>query len=204
MRYRGFIVATLALLAGLVLLNACTLPAEPEPVIHASPLRGYPPLEVSFDARLSGGTEADIVSYHWDFDDGEFAASASPVHLFESKGEHTVRLTITDTEGKPRVGTLVIHVLNRVPHASFRISPFGAPRDYPVQFDASESYDSDGEIVSYLWDFGDGETAEGMNVEHVFPRQQEDYLITLTVTDEDGASNSTIRTVIVLGCDTCG
>ncbi|MFC2083089.1 PKD domain-containing protein, partial [Candidatus Bipolaricaulota bacterium] len=52
--------------------------------------------------------------------------------------------------------------------------------------------------------FGDGDTAEGMNVEHIFPQQQTEYLVTLTVIDESGAANSSIRTVAVLGCDTCG
>jgi len=73
-----------------------------------------------------------------------------------------------------------------------------------VQFDASESNDPDGVIVSYTWNFGDGASAEGMNVEHIFPQQQTEYLVTLTVIDDNGAANSSIRKVVVLGCDTCG
>ena len=37
-----------------------------------------------------------------------------------------------------------------------------------IVFDASNSYDLDGNIVQYSWDFGDGETAEGKNVEHSY------------------------------------
>ena len=87
--------------------------------------------------------------------------------------------------------------------AEFRLSPFGAPRDHPVTFDASESYDPDGEIAEYVWDFGDGTTATGRRVEHVFPQRRQ-YQVTLTVIDDDGAENRTVRTVTVDGCDTCG
>jgi len=73
-----------------------------------------------------------------------------------------------------------------------------------VQFDASESDDPDGVSVSYIWDFGDGASAEGISVEHIFPQQQTEYLVTLTVTDDSGSANSSIRKVVVLGCDTCG
>ena len=37
-----------------------------------------------------------------------------------------------------------------------------------VKFDASESYDADGEIISYDWDFGDGEQSEGRTIDHIY------------------------------------
>jgi len=37
-----------------------------------------------------------------------------------------------------------------------------------IELDASESYDSDGEIVSYEWDFGDEKTADGKIVKHSY------------------------------------
>lgn len=182
----------------------CFHDLNPMAVISTDLKQGYPPLEVAFNGSGSQGVESAIVSYRWDFDDGGIAETATAVHTFEEKGVHNVVLTVVDEDGVIGSATVVIRVLNRVPHADFRISPFGAPRDYPVQFDATESFDPDGEIVSYHWDFGDGDTAEGMNVEHIFPQQQTEYLVTLTVTDESGAANSSIRTVVVLGCDTCG
>lgn len=98
---------------------------------------------------------------------------------------------------------MAIRVINRIPHAEFHLSPFGAPRDFPVTFDASKSYDPDGEIAEYRWDFGDGTVATGMRVDHVFP-ERTTYRVTLTVIDDEGAENKTVRAVIVDGCDTCG
>ncbi len=194
----------LILAAAAVIVTGCFHDLNPVAVISTDRQRGYPPLRITFDGSGSQGVESSIVSYRWDFDDGVTAETATAAHTFEEKGVHNVVLTVTDSDGLIGSTAKAIHVLNRVPHADFRISPFGAPRDYPVQFDASESYDPDGEIVSYHWDFGDGASAEGMNVEHIFPQQQTEYMVTLTVIDEDGAANNSVRTVVVLGCDTCG
>jgi len=53
-------------------------------------------------------------------------------------------------------------------------------------FDASGSYDIDGEIASYVWDFGDNTTSEGILTEHTYSAPGL-YTVTLTVTDDDGA-----------------
>lgn len=200
---RQYVGLFLVALAALVLAG-CAPTLQPVAVISADRLEGYPPLEVTLDGSPSQGVNAQLVSYLWDFDDGATAQTAAVTHVFEVKGTYVVTLTVTDSDGIIGSTAKTIHVLNRIPHADFRITPFGAPRDYPVQFDASESSDLDGEIVSYLWDFGDGASAEGMQVEHVFPQQQTEYLVTLTIIDDDGAVNHSIRRVVVLGCDTCG
>ena len=65
-----------------------------------------------------------------------------------------------------------------------------------ITFNASSSYDPDGKIVKYEWDFGDGSKAEGKVTTHSYNRPG-DYTVTLTVTDDGGAENSTSRIVTV-------
>ena len=74
---------------------------------------------------------------------------------------------------------------NARPLAAFSASAVsgGAPRT--VRFDGSASTDVDGTIASYLWDFGDGESASGMVVEHVFPDDTA-RVVTLVVVDNGG------------------
>ncbi len=60
--------------------------------------------------------------------------------------------------------------------------------DYTVSFDASESSDSDGIIVSYHWDFGDGSTATGQTAQHTFSPGE--YSVRLTVYDDKGKKAS--------------
>ncbi|MEU6041042.1 LamG-like jellyroll fold domain-containing protein [Actinomadura sp. NPDC047616] len=63
-------------------------------------------------------------------------------------------------------------------------------------FDATGSSDSDGTIAQYAWDFGDGKTGTGANASHTFTTPGE-HTVKLTVTDDDGATGETLRTVTV-------
>lgn len=65
-----------------------------------------------------------------------------------------------------------------------------------IILDGSKSKDPDGDIVSYLWDFGDGTTAKGAVVTHAFNKSGPSNVV-LTVTDEYGATGSDNRTVWV-------
>ncbi len=58
-----------------------------------------------------------------------------------------------------------------------------------VRFHALESYDPDGEVVDYLWDFGDGNESKGVLAEHSF-RRAGDYVVSLTATDDQGESRT--------------
>lgn len=58
-----------------------------------------------------------------------------------------------------------------------------------LNFDASGSMDSNGNIISYLWNFGDGTSAEGMQVSHAY-QSVGSFLVQLTVTDSGGLSSN--------------
>lgn len=66
-----------------------------------------------------------------------------------------------------------------------------------ITFDASESYDFDGEIVSYDWDFGDGETDTGVVVTHRFD-SADVFEVKLLVTDNDDKTSSEQLYVFVI------
>jgi PKD repeat protein len=191
-------------LVGILPLAGCSLRPQPLAVAAADPREGYAPLEVVFDGTSSSSPSPPaITSYRWDFGDGATATGPVAVHTYEEKGAYRVTLAVVDGDGHGALDELIVRALNRTPHAEFHYTPYGAPRDHPVAFDASGSYDPDGSIVEYVWDFGDGTAARGVRVEHVFPRRLE-YRVTLTVIDDDGTENRSVRTVIVAGCDTCG
>ncbi len=85
---------------------------------------------------------------------------------------------------------------NLAPSADFSFSC----TDLACTFDGSGSSDSDGSIVSYVWQFEDGSTASGAVVEHTFAASG-DYQVELTVTDDDGASHTATEFVLVSSSD---
>jgi PKD repeat protein len=62
-------------------------------------------------------------------------------------------------------------------------------------FDASGSFDLDGYIAAYVWDFGDGTTGSGATVNHTYATGNP-HLVTLTISDEGGANASGTRTAV--------
>lgn len=76
---------------------------------------------------------------------------------------------------------------NIKPVAAFSVSPTSPLSGETVNFNASASYDSDGYIVNYQWDFGDGDSAVGKIVSHVYNVSlNRTFVIVLKVTDNDG------------------
>ena len=78
---------------------------------------------------------------------------------------------------------------NQLPIPSFTVNQTEGTA-LVMDFDATSSYDPDGSIVSYGWDFGDGASGSGASISHEFPAT-DTYQVTLTVTDNDGERGST-------------
>lgn len=86
------------------------------------------------------------------------------------------------------------------PVADFTFWPEVGVVDKPVIFDASASYDPDGSIVSYMWDFGDGNTTTISTpiIQHSY-NDSRDYAVSLTVEDSDGLTRSKMEMLSVVG-----
>lgn len=78
---------------------------------------------------------------------------------------------------------------NTPPVPVVEIHPTSGEAPLFVKAEASQSFDPDGDSLSFSWDFGDGTSAEGQSVEHRYDAEGE-YLLTLTVTDSRGLSTS--------------
>lgn len=83
---------------------------------------------------------------------------------------------------------------NASPTASFTTNVQTPP--FEISFNASASRDSDGVIVSYTWDFGDGTSESGIEVVHTYNAPGV-YQVTLTITDDLGATDRSLVDVVV-------
>ncbi|MDW3212833.1 MAG: PKD domain-containing protein [Ilumatobacteraceae bacterium] len=141
-----------------------------------------------FDGTGSSDVDGTIVSYLWFFGDGETGTGSSPSHTYEAGGSYTVTLTVTDDEGATGTTDAVADPTDPS-NAAPTASAAGSCTANVCEFDGTGSSDVDGTIVSYLWDFGDGETGSGPSPSHSYGTGGE-YTVTLTVTDDDGATGS--------------
>lgn len=142
-----------------------------------------------FDASGSSDPDGSVVSYAWDFGYGDTASGASASHDFETSGARDVTLTITDDEGTTGLLVLPVAVVrtNAAPTASFTATC----TFLRCELDATASADSDGSLTTYVWDFGDGQsdTTTGASTTHAYGTAGP-YVVTLTVTDNDGGTGS--------------
>jgi len=83
---------------------------------------------------------------------------------------------------------------NTPPIAAFEVLAAASGSSASVLFDATASHDSDGTIVTYQWLFGDGTTGSGATREHTYPNVST-YTVTLVVTDDNGTSHLTSRSI---------
>jgi PKD repeat protein len=159
------------------------------------------PVEVSFDASKLpyDAKTTEIISYVWDFTDGDRATGSNVKHTFNTKpdsGVYNVKLTVLfqhkqTGEQKELVLIKPVAISNQKALVDFDFTPNFGGAPIKIKFDASKSEDEDGEIVVYEWDF-DGDTivdSEGVTTEFEY-KENGTYDVTLTVTDTNGDTTS--------------
>lgn len=159
-----------------------------------------PPRTLRFDASASRDPNGAITNYAWDFGDNSPAGSGQvTTHTYATSGRFTVRLTVTDDRGATASVTQSV-AANLAPTADFSFAPTGpeAPQLLTVNFDGTLSADSDGSVVSFTWDFGDGESGVGPTPQHTYAIQGT-YDVRLTVTDNLGGLANVTKPVAILG-----
>ncbi|HDO19797.1 MAG TPA: PKD domain-containing protein, partial [Thermoplasmatales archaeon] len=175
-------------------------PQNKVPVADAGgPYYGMVNQTVYFDGSGSYDTDGNIVSYIWDFGDGSFSTGKKVQHIYSQAGNYTVTLTVRDDDGGEDIDTTtacISDVKENNPPVAVIDVPSYAMVGEKITFDASNSYDSDGTIVSYVWSFGDGNNAVGSTVEHSYSSPGT-YTITLTVNDDLGGTGTSTATITI-------
>jgi alpha-tubulin suppressor-like RCC1 family protein/chitodextrinase len=152
---------------------------------------------------LSGSTSTDsdgtITDYLWNFGDGATATGVAPGHTYAEADTYTVSLTVTDDDGATHVTTRSVTVTDPVTPPD-NVAPVahitGSCTNLTCPLSGGTSTDGDGTITDYLWDFGDGATANGVAPGHTYGTPGT-YTVTLTVTDDDTATGTDTRQVMV-------
>ncbi|MEU4445178.1 PKD domain-containing protein [Actinosynnema sp. NPDC050801] len=152
----------------------------------------------SFDASASSDPDGTVSSYAWEFGDGKTGSGVKPSHTYSTAGAYTVKLTVTDNSGKTATTSRRAVAGPQPPTASFTVFC----QRTVCSFDGTASSDPDGDIASYTWNFGDGQTGSGVKVSHTYASRAATYTPELTVTDRAGNKNSIVGKRIQ--CNTYG
>ena len=166
----------------------------------ADTVAGTAPLAVSFDGSNSSDVDGTIASYAWNFGNGQNGSGvAPPAVTYTLPGTYTAVLTVTDNKGATGSVSQTITVNrppNQTPTASVTATPATGSAPLLVQLSSAGSVDPDGAISGYAWSFGNGVTSTSPNPSAVY-NTAGTYSVSLTVTDNDGASSVRSTTVVV-------
>jgi len=166
--------------------------------------------EISFDGLSSTDSDGEIIEYQWDFGDGSIntETGANPAYTYNEAGTYTVTLIVKDNSNalSTAVSTTIIinenaeeEPINEIPDANPG-GPYEGLVNEEISFDGLSSTDNDGEIVEYLWDFGDGNTGAGVSPTHIYS-EANTYTVTLTVVDDSDASSAAVSTTATVSED---
>lgn len=137
----------------------------------------------------------NITARHWDFGDGAQANGTQVAHNFSRRGTFRVALNVTDVYGNTASLARFIEVSNRPPVAAFAVSSARVGLNRSLNL-TDASTDPDGTVARWDWDLGDGATATAATVQHAYQRKGV-YTVRLTVFDDEGASSTTTRSILV-------
>ncbi|UZS00101.1 PKD domain-containing protein [Chondrinema litorale] len=190
-------------------------PANVLPIADAGSNASYtlPIEEILLDGSSSTDSDGEIVSYSWVVLSGPTgyglsnSESAQSSLTVSSSGEYLIELTVTDDQGGSSTDEVKITVLPE-PANVLPIADAGSNASYtlPIEeilLDGSSSTDSDGEIVSYSWVVLSGPTGYGLSNSEsaqssLTVSSSGEYLIELTVTDDQGGSSTDEVKITVL------
>jgi len=175
--------------------------SAPRADFGASPASGNAPLIVTFSNRSTDG-DGDALTAHWDFGDGIESSEMSPTHTYTSAGAFTVTLVVTDARGlssEPKREDVTVRGIgsggtpppsgpNHAPRADFRVDHASGPAPLTVTF-SNNSTDPDGDLLTSLWDFGDGTVSSEPTPKHTYTSAGS-FTVVLVVTDARGLSSA--------------
>lgn len=130
--------------------------------------------------------------YLWNFGDGGFSNESAPQHVFSKPGRYQVTLSMSTPGGgtihnKPSSATITVY---EVPKAAFNVMK----QEYDGHIPSVHFENRTMGAAQYHWDFGDGGTSTIAHPDHIY-KQKGTYKVELTVTNELGCEDKTIREV---------
>ena len=178
----------------------CTImgPPNEKPIVYMdAPDFGHINEPIQFWSNGSYDPDGSLTQYIWSFGDGTVKHEQNPSHTYRFPSQYTVSLKVIDNSGESTSVSTICSVdkpLNLSPTVLMPGKYEGVTGDV-INFNSNCS---DDEFISeYLWNFGEGNSKKLSSTASYMYETEGNYTVTLTVTDDEGASNiaSTLCTI---------
>ncbi len=139
-------------------------------------------------------SSSNVTSYSWIFGDETTSNEQNPTHVYATAGVYTVCLTVSTAAGceNTECQDVVIEDAEAAPECEAHFLAAGFNHSFSGNFlDCSQ-----GDIVAYEWDFGDGNTSNEENNFYTYADTGL-YVVCLTVYASDGCENTECQDVLV-------
>ncbi len=160
----------------------------------------FPVNPTIFDTIKFNDTSVDVDGYvksrFWDFGDGTYSTEKNPSHTYAEKGTYFIILVVEDNTGKTNSSQLIVNIQNIRPVADFTYSPKDPDKGEKITFN-DKANDPDGKVLRCEWTFGDGHASNNSNPIHSYDVEGR-FIVSLTVTDEEGESDTVQKIVNVI------
>ncbi|MBE7441441.1 MAG: PKD domain-containing protein [Flavobacteriales bacterium] len=150
--------------------------------------------EVSFDAI----DKKELLSYTWDFGDGNFSIKPNPKHVFKQQGTFVVTLLVTNKKTAEESKSIQQITVQSLPNVDFTY------QEQSTQFDDNKLkypktiFSCKGETADiYEWNFGNSKIIKEKQPAFIFDKKGE-YEVSLTAKSSNGCSNSITKTISIV------
>ena len=145
----------------------------------------------TFNGTASNDPDGQIVSYNWNFGDNNILSNGPSVvsRVYNRPGTYNIALEVVDNQGARNTSQNLLTVRNRKPKAVITYTSLSVKAPGSLSFSGSDSFDEDGNIVSYAWTVNNGSTSSLVNPSFQFTTEGV-YTVTLKVTDDFGDTDT--------------
>jgi PKD repeat protein len=145
----------------------------------------------TFNGTASSDPDGQIVSYNWNFGDNNILSNGPSVvsRVYNRPGTYNIALEVVDNQGARNTSQNLLTVRNRKPKAVITYTSLSVKAPGSLSFSGSDSFDEDGNIVSYAWTVNNGSTSSLVNPSFQFTTEGV-YTVTLKVTDDFGDTDT--------------
>ena len=144
---------------------------------------------INFEDQSDGNPD----TWNWDFGDGNASNEQNPSHIYSTEGTYTVELTVSYDNRKDTATKTDYITVGSAPTSAFSSDTTNISEGETINFEDQSS----GDIDTWSWEFGDGDTSSYQNPSHTYSSAGT-YMVELTVSNEYGEDTETKTDYIIV------